>query len=102
MLLASIAFFVIPSGPGTARFLTDTQRKQAVSRLQTDDVAAGEYHRTTLRDVGDGLTSLPIVACAIGFFFGKYAPRISSKLNPQLMLRDIVHAPNHSPSFPPP
>jgi hypothetical protein len=73
MILAVIAFFIIPSRPGTARFLSETQRKLAVRRLQVDDIATGNHQRATLRDVREVVTSLPIVACAIGFFFGKYA-----------------------------
>ncbi|KAL3485277.1 major facilitator superfamily domain-containing protein [Aspergillus germanicus] len=85
MLLAIIAFFIIPSGPGTAGFLTESQCKLAVSRLQVDEAATGHHQRTTLRDVRDGLTSLPIVACAIGFFFGNTCAQSFSLFSPSII-----------------
>jgi anaerobic C4-dicarboxylate transporter len=70
--LGIVAFLCIPSGPGTAKFLTESQRKVAVDRLQIDAAGTSEHSRTRLRHVIQGLTTLPIVACAIGFFFGKW------------------------------
>ncbi|KAL2839894.1 major facilitator superfamily domain-containing protein [Aspergillus pseudodeflectus] len=85
MVLAGLAFFLIPSGPGTAKFLTDMQRKLAVNRLQSDEASASEHQRTTLRDVREGLASLPVVACAIGFFFGNTCAQSFSLFSPSIL-----------------
>ncbi|CBF88839.1 hypothetical protein AN0760.2 [Aspergillus nidulans FGSC A4] len=66
-----IAFLAIPSGSGTARFLTESQSKLAAERIQVDAARTSEHSRTRLRHIKQGLTQLPIVACALGFFFGK-------------------------------
>ncbi|KAL2817646.1 major facilitator superfamily domain-containing protein [Aspergillus granulosus] len=85
MILAVIAFITIPSGPGTAKFLTESQRKLAVDRLQIDAAGTGEHRRTTLQDVRQGLTTLPIVACAIGFFFGNTCAQSFSLFSPSII-----------------
>ncbi|KAL3459359.1 major facilitator superfamily domain-containing protein [Aspergillus heterothallicus] len=85
MILAGIAFFVIPSGPGTARFLTEKQQQLAIDRLRVDPDGTSEHTRTTLRDVRRGLTTLPIVACAIGFFFGNTCAQSFSLFSPSII-----------------
>ncbi|KAL2826340.1 major facilitator superfamily domain-containing protein [Aspergillus pseudoustus] len=85
IVLAVIAFATIPSGPGTANFLTEAQRKLAVGRLRTDTAGTTEQPRTTLRDVKEGLTTLPIVACAIGFFFGNTCAQSFSLFSPSII-----------------
>ncbi|KAL6230590.1 hypothetical protein BDW75DRAFT_248543 [Aspergillus navahoensis] len=87
IILAIIAVFTIPSGPGTARFLTEPQRKLAVDRVQIDAAGTSENSRTRLRHVIQGLTNLPIVACALGFFFGNTCAQSFSLFSPS-----IIHA----------
>ncbi|CEL09731.1 Putative Permease of the major facilitator superfamily [Aspergillus calidoustus] len=83
--LGIIAFLCIPSGPGTAKFLTESQRKVAVDRLQIDAAGTSEHSRTRLRHVIQGLTTLPIVACAIGFFFGNTCAQSFSLFSPSII-----------------
>ncbi|KAL4936769.1 hypothetical protein BDV06DRAFT_216414 [Aspergillus oleicola] len=85
IILAIIAFFVIPSGPGTARFLTPEQRKVAAERIQLDAAGTDEHSRTRLRHVIQGLTNLPIVACALGFFFGNTCVQSFSLFSPSII-----------------
>ncbi|GMF67191.1 unnamed protein product [Aspergillus oryzae] len=71
VILAVVAFISIPSGPETARFLTESQKQVAVDRMRIDSAGTTEHSRTTFRHVVQGLTTPPIVFCALGFFFGK-------------------------------
>ncbi|KAL4956290.1 major facilitator superfamily domain-containing protein [Aspergillus filifer] len=85
IILAIIAFFIIPSGPQTAKFLTLEQRKVAVERIQLDAAGTDEYSRTRLRHVIQGMTNLPIVACALGFFFGNTCAQSFSVFSPSII-----------------
>ncbi|KAL4934241.1 major facilitator superfamily domain-containing protein [Aspergillus undulatus] len=85
VILAIIAFFNIPSGPGRARFLAPEQRKVAVERLQVDAAGTDEHSRTRLRHVVQGLTNVPIVACALGFFFGNTCVQSFSLFSPSII-----------------
>ncbi|KAL4879975.1 major facilitator superfamily domain-containing protein [Aspergillus karnatakaensis] len=83
--LGIIAFFFIPSGPETARFLTEAQRKVAVQRIQLEAAGTSEHSRTTVRHVIQGLTTLPIVACAVGFFFGSTCVQSFALFSPSII-----------------
>ncbi|KAL4795358.1 major facilitator superfamily domain-containing protein [Aspergillus venezuelensis] len=85
IIIAIIAFFVIPSGPQTAKFLTPEERKIAVERIQLDAAGTDEHSRTTLRHIIQGLTNLPIVACALGFFFGNTCAQSFSVFSPTII-----------------
>ncbi|KAL5341375.1 major facilitator superfamily domain-containing protein [Aspergillus crustosus] len=85
IILAIVAFFVIPSGPGAARFLTKEQRKVAVDRIQLDAAGTTEHSRTRLRHVYQGLTTLPIVVSALGFFFGNTCAQSFSLFSPSII-----------------
>ncbi|KAL4778153.1 major facilitator superfamily domain-containing protein [Aspergillus varians] len=86
VILAIIAFLTIPAGPGHARFLTESQRKIAVDRIQIDAAGTSEKSRTTsLRHVVQGLTNLPIVASAFGFFFGNTCAQSFSLFSPSII-----------------
>ncbi|KAL4818466.1 major facilitator superfamily domain-containing protein [Aspergillus spinulosporus] len=82
ILLAIIVFLTTPSGPGTARFLTESQRKLAVDRIQIDAAGTSKLSRTRLRRIKEGITQLPIVACALGFFFGNTCAQSFSLFSP--------------------
>ncbi|KAL4750723.1 hypothetical protein BDW72DRAFT_213222 [Aspergillus terricola var. indicus] len=85
IILAVLAFLTIPSGPGTARFLTESQRKLAVDRIQIDAAGTSEHSRTRLRHIKQGLTQLPIVACALGFSFGNTCAQSFSLFSPSII-----------------
>ncbi|OJJ62819.1 hypothetical protein ASPSYDRAFT_86470 [Aspergillus sydowii CBS 593.65] len=85
VILAVIAFCTIPSGPGSARFLTQSQRRLAVDRIQIDAAGTSEHSRTRMRHVMQGLTNLPIVACALGFFFGNTCAQSFSLFSPSII-----------------
>ncbi|KAL4909655.1 hypothetical protein BDW74DRAFT_186182 [Aspergillus multicolor] len=85
IILAIIAFFSIPSGPDTAQFLTESQRRIAVERIRLDAAGTSEHSRTTFRHVAQGLTTLPIVACALGFFFGNTCAQSFSLFSPSII-----------------
>ncbi|KAL4762573.1 major facilitator superfamily domain-containing protein [Aspergillus foveolatus] len=71
-----IAFLAIPSGPGTARFLTESQRELAADRIQVDAAGTSEHSRTRLRHIKQGLTQLPIVAFTCAQSFSLFSPSI--------------------------
>ncbi|EIT74764.1 permease of the major facilitator [Aspergillus oryzae 100-8] len=85
VILAVVAFISIPSGPETARFLTESQKQVAVDRMRIDSAGTTEHSRTTFRHVVQGLTTPPIVFCALGFFFGNTCAQSFSLFSPSII-----------------
>ncbi|KEF60355.1 uncharacterized protein A1O9_01915 [Exophiala aquamarina CBS 119918] len=84
LFIAIAAWFIIPSGPETAKFLTEEEKATAVTRLLADAVGTSERGRTQFKHVWQALTSPHVIGCGFGFFlsntvaqaFGVFAPSI--------------------------
>ncbi|GAB1199673.1 hypothetical protein APSETT444_009030 [Aspergillus pseudonomiae] len=85
IILAVIAFICIPSGPESARFLTESQKRVAVDRMRIDSAGTTEHSQTKFRHVVQGLTTPPVIFCAFGFFFGNTCAQSFSLFSPSII-----------------
>lgn len=71
LVIAGLAFWLIPSGPETAKFLTQEEKVVAVDRLRIDSAGTTEGNSTKPKHIWQALTSVHVLGCGLGFFFGK-------------------------------
>jgi len=71
LFIATAAYIMIPSGPETAKFLTEEEKITAVNRLLADAVGTTEGGRTRFKHVWQALTSPHVIGCGFGFFLSK-------------------------------
>jgi len=90
VVIAVLAFWFIPSGPETARFLTEEEKAVAVDRLRVDSAGTSEGNGTRMKHVWQALSSVHVLGCGLGFFFGKY---VRSKM--LLFTNDLTHTLKH-------
>jgi hypothetical protein len=71
-MLGVVAFFFLPSGPSTAKFLTEEEKIVAAERLAVDAEGTTENGASgaTLKHVVQAFSSIPTICCSIGFFLG--------------------------------
>ncbi|KAB8259489.1 hypothetical protein BDV32DRAFT_159253 [Aspergillus pseudonomiae] len=70
IILAVIAFICIPSGPESARFLTESQKRVAVDRMRIDSAGTTEHSQTKFRHAA---------ACAISIVVGYISDRYENR-----------------------
>ena len=71
MIIGVFAWFIIPNGPRTAKFLTEEQKILAVNRLRVDAAGTDEHGTTKLKHILQALKSPHVIGCGLGFCMGK-------------------------------
>lgn len=68
--LGIVSYFLLPSDPSTAKFLTEEEKVVAADRLRLDAEGTTETSHATLKHVIQALSSIPTLLCSFGFFLG--------------------------------
>jgi hypothetical protein len=91
LFIAALAYWQIPKGPETAKFLSDEEKVVAVNRLRIDSAGTTESGRTRWKHVRQALSSTHVLVCGLGFFFGNTAAQSFSVFAPSI-IRDMGYA----------
>ena len=70
-ILGVTAYFLIPSGPENAKFLTLEEKVVAKDRLRLDFAGTAERYRMDAKHVKQALKSPHTLGCALGFLLIK-------------------------------
>jgi hypothetical protein len=85
LCICFLAFWQIPKGPETAKFLDQEEKIAAVDRLRVDSAGTTEGGRTRWKHVRQALTSIHVLVCGLGFFFGNTAAQSFSVFAPSII-----------------
>lgn len=80
-----MAFWEIPRGPETARFLQEEEKEVAVNRLRVDSAGTTENGQTRWKHVRQAFFSTHVLVCGLGFFFGNTAAQSFSVFAPSII-----------------
>lgn len=85
LFIAVLAWWIIPRGPETAKFLSEEEKSVAIDRLRVDSAGTTEGGRTRWKHVRQALLSTHVLACGVGFFLGNTAAQSFSVFTPSII-----------------